>query len=165
MQMKLLAQKLRSSFDIILIDAPAGIGRNFNNVLGAGQDFILVATPDDVSLRDAERMSALLMEEENAPHPFLVLNRVSKRLVRRGTMLSPSVIAASLDMPLLGVIPDSPAIYEALLSHKTAAQCEDRRVVNEMDNIAMRLLGADIPLPRCEKSAVVSFFDKGGVQA
>ncbi len=160
-QISILIEKLRSRFDILLIDAPAGLGRNLLNVLGAGEEYIVVATPDDVSLRDAERMGALLSERD-AMHPYLVLNRVNRRLVRRGDMLAPDVIASSLDMPLLGAIPESPAVYEALLFHKTAAQCEDRRVVREMDDIAMRLLGADVPLPRYRRSAVAGFFGQGG---
>lgn len=161
MQMKMVIKKLHALFDVILIDAPAGLGRNLSNVLGAGEEYILVATPDDVSLRDAEKMSSLLMQKD-APHPFLVLNRLNRRLIRRGSMLPPDIIAASLDMPLLGVIPESAAVYEALLEHRTAAQCDDKRVVREMDNIAMRLLGADIPLARYHKSPVVSFFTQGG---
>lgn len=155
---------LKESQDIILMDAPAGIGRGLKNLLGTEAAPILVATPDDVSLRDAERL-AMMLKEKGEMHPWLVLNRVQQKLIRKGEMLSPQRIAITLDMPLCGVIPESPAIYRALLQHRTALHCEDAQVRQAIENIASRLLGADTPLPvfKEHKERRRSLFRKGGM--
>lgn len=157
-----LISSLNDSQDIILLDAPAGIGRGLKNLLGADSTPVIVATPDDVCLRDAERL-AMLLQEKGEMHPMLVLNRVNRKLIKKGEMLSPDVISMSLDMPLTGVIEESPAVYRALLKHKTALECDDPAVRQAIENIASRLLGADTPLPVYKKRR--RLFAKGGVQA
>ena len=147
--------------EIILLDAPAGIGRGLKNLLGIAAEPVVVATPDDVSIRDAERLGSLLFQRDE-PHPALVLNRVIPALVRRGEMAPPAALAQALDMPLVGVLPESGKIYQALLRHETALHCGQRPVVREIEHIGARLLGENRPLPNYAPSAVWRFFTRGG---
>ena len=87
---------------------------------------------------------------------------MNRRLIRRGEMTPPAALAAALDLPLMGVLPESPEIYRALLSHKTALDCGDKQVAQAVENIAARLLGADVPLPNDAPRAFLRFFRKGG---
>ena len=153
--------QLSEQSDILLLDAPAGIGKGLKNLLGATAEPVVVATPDDVSLRDAERLCALLMQMEE-PRPSLVLNRVRPMWVRRGLIQPPAQLAAALDLPLMGVIPESAKICKALLRHETALDCGDRSVARAIEVIAARLLGADAPLPEYAPSAMLRFFNRGG---
>lgn len=152
---------LSNETDVLILDAPAGIGRGLKNLLGAAAEPVIVATPDDVSLRDAEKLGSLLSQREE-PRPVLVFNRVQKRLVRRGEMKSPVQLAAALDMPLMGVIPESPQIYRALLRNEGALQSGDPKVIQAIEVTAARLLGADAPIETYEKSPVLRFFARGG---
>lgn len=153
--------RLSKAADVVLLDAPAGIGRGLKNLMGAEAEPVIVATPDDVCLRDAERLISILSQREE-PRPVIVFNRVRKPLVLRGEMPAPSQLAAALDVPLMGVIPESPKIYQALLRHESALACGDRRVYSAIEVIAARLLGADAPIERYEPSAVLRFFARGG---
>lgn len=155
-----LLEAMQEEQDIILLDAPAGIGRGLKNLLGVPATPVIVATPDDVCLRDAEKLG-MLLQEKGEMHPWLVLNRVNKKWIRKGEMPTPQAIAMSLDMPLAGVIPESDAIYRALLRHQTAFDCEDAAVRQAIENTASRLLGADTPLPVYKTPR--RFFRKGGV--
>ncbi|MBQ7656410.1 MAG: P-loop NTPase [Clostridia bacterium] len=157
---KIITQ-LSERSDILLLDAPAGIGKGLKNLLGTTAEPVVVVTPDDVCIRDAERLSALLSQMEE-PRPSLVLNRVRPMWVRRRLIPSPEQIAQTLDMPLLGVIPESTKIYRALLRHETALDCGDKKVANAIEVIAARMLGADAPLPEYAPSAVLRFFNRGG---
>lgn len=148
--------------DVVLLDAPAGIGRGLKNLLGAQITPVIVATPDDVSIRDAERLGALLCEKNMDAHPALVLNRVSRKLVRRGEMLPPQQLAAVLDMPLMGVIPESEGIYRALLRHETALHAGDEQIARAIEALAARLLGAEVPLEKYQASPILRFFNRGG---
>lgn len=153
--------QLAEETDILLLDAPAGIGKGLKNLLGATAEPVVVVTPDDVSIRDAERLSSLLSQNEE-PHPSVVFNRVRPMWVRRGLIPPPEQLALSLDMPLMGVIPESEKIYKALLRHETALKCGDGKVVKAIEVTAARLLGADAPIPSYMPSAVLQFFARGG---
>lgn len=157
----LIITNLSDQMEVVILDAPAGIGRGLKNLLGAAAEPILVATADDVSVRDAERLGALLSQREE-PHPGIVFNRVNRGLIRKGEMLPPDRLAYSLDMPLMGAIPDSKWVYRALLRHRTALCCGDPAVETEIENIGRRLLGEDVPVPRYAPSAMLRFFSRRG---
>ena len=153
--------RLADETDLLLLDAPAGLGRGLKNLLGAAAEPVIVATPDDVCVRDVEKLVSVLSGKEE-PWPVLVFNRVSKRLVRSGEMLPPVQLAAILDIPLMGVIPESMAVYRALLRHKGALECGDPKVVRAIEVIAARLLGADAPMETYAPSPILRFFTRGG---
>ena len=153
--------RLADRQDIVILDAPAGIGRGLKNLLGAQAESMIVATPDDVSIRDAERLG-MLLSEKGEMHPGLILNRVRKKLIKTGEMVAPQALAESLDMPLMGVIPESEKIYRALLRHESALHCEDKAVLQAVENLAARLLGEDAPMPDYRPSPVWRFFNRGG---
>ena len=136
---------LRARYDYILIDCPAGIERGLRNVLNAGVDeTILVVTPDDISIRSAER-AAQLIAEKGAARPRIIVNRLDERLIRSGEMLSARTVSQVLDLQLLGAIPDDPVVYRSLLKHQLFVHydCEAR---NAVLRIASRIQGRYIPV-------------------
>ena len=55
-KLRKMLRELKERYDFVLIDCPAGIERGFRNVLASGSDsFVLMVTPDDLCVRDAER--------------------------------------------------------------------------------------------------------------
>ena len=146
---KILAA-LRAAHEFVLVDCPAGIEKGFRTVLAAGgEEMILLATPDDLCIRDAER-ACQIVEAKKLPRPRLVVNRLDNDLIRRGEMYSARVVAETLDLALLGEIPEDPAVYRAMLRRCPALDidCEARRAFLR---IAERLTGRDIPLPEYGK--------------
>ena len=141
-----LLTPLRAGFDFVLIDCPAGLERGLRNVLGAGIDEVLLITaPDDLSLRCAERVRQLT-EEKDLERPRLIVNRIIPDLVRDHLMITAATAAQVIDLPLLGEIPEDPAVGLALLRHSLPVlyDCESRRA---FQRIASRLEGKDIPFP------------------
>lgn len=53
-----------------------------------------------------------------------------------------------LDLPLLGVIPESREVAHAVYTHKNAADCNEDGAGDALCRIVSRLLGEDVPLPR-----------------
>lgn len=156
-----LITRLSDLQDVLILDAPAGVGRGLKNLLGAAAEPVIVATPDDVSVRDAERIGMLLKEREE-PRPVIVFNRADKRLVRRGEMAAPAALAQALDMPLMGVIPESRLVYRAALKHLTPLQCGDENVTRAIGILAKRLLGHEAALPVYAPSPILRFFNRRG---
>jgi len=145
-KLKKILNLLRDENDFIFLDCPAGLERGLRNVLNANIDeAILVTTPDDLCLRDAEQVVSLL-DRKDLPRPRLIVNRLQPDLIRAGEMMSAQVIASSLDLPLLGEIPDDPAVYRAQLRrHPFVSYQSDAR--DALTRIASRLDGKDEPFP------------------
>ena len=88
---------LKESFDFVLIDSPAGIEKGLRNLINAGPDMsLLIVTPDDICIRDAER-TAGLFESKGLSRPRLIVNRLDSELVASGEMYS-----ARFDCPSRG---------------------------------------------------------------
>ena len=137
---------LRSAYDFVFIDCPAGIERGLRNVLNAGiDDAILIVTPDDISVRSAER-AAQVMEAKRVHRPLLIVNRLDAQLIRNGEMMSARTTAEVLDLQLLGEIPEDPVIGRSLLRHTLFINydCEARYAVMR---IASRLRGVPSAFP------------------
>lgn len=141
--------KLKKRAGYVLTDAPAGVERGVKNLIPASDYSILVTTPDDVSIRDAERVLALL-EEKHRPRPMLVVNRVSPRLVQSGDMYSPQTVANTLDVPLLGYVPEDTAVLAALNRHESF-MTRDCPAAQAVERISRRFLGEYVPLPELER--------------
>ena len=138
--------ELGRSFDVVLIDCPAGIERGLRGLMNKEIDeTIVVCTPDDVCIRNVERVIPI-MENKELPRPQVIVNRLIPDLVRSGEMYSAQTVAATLDVPLLGEVPDDPCVYRATLQHLSVLDidCEAR---NAIRRIAERMIGKDAPLP------------------
>ena len=140
-----IIHKLKKRYGYILTDAPAGVDRGLCNLVPASDHCILVVTPDDVSIRDAERVLALL-EAEGKGRPMLIVNRVVEKLVARNDMYSPQTVASTLDIPLLGYIPEAGKITECLCRHESFMEmdCPASRAI---ERICLRFLGEYVPMP------------------
>lgn len=142
-----ILRQLKQQFDIVLIDCPAGIERSLRGLLNEEIDeCVLVCTPDDVCIRNAER-TASVMESKGLPRPRVIVNRLDEALVRAGEMYSAATVAATLDLALLGEVPDDSFVYRAALTHQPLMHidCEAR---DALMRIARRMSGREnAPLP------------------
>ena len=155
-QLRKILHTLSEKADFVLIDAPAGIEKGLRNLLNAGPDeAILIATPDDICIRDVERTAGIL-ESKGIVRPNLVVNRLDNELIARREMFSARVVADSLDLPLLGEIPEDPAVWRSVLRRCLFLDydCPARGAVLR---IAARLMGEQIPFPEIGKAPVPLF--------
>ena len=140
-----LVRKLKKRFTYVLMDAPAGLERGVLSTLDSAEQALLVVTPDDVAIRDAERVLALL-DAHRKPKPLLIVNRIVPQLVRSGDMYAPQVVANTLDVPLLGFVPEDRAVVQALSRHQSVmdVDCPAREALTR---ISRRFLGEFMPMP------------------
>src|SRR6188474_1215022 len=102
-QMKELMLELKSVFDFVIIDCPAGIEQGFKNAIAGADEAVVVATPEVSSIRDADRVVGLLAAADVPAR--LIVNRISPQLVKKGDMLSQADVIEILALELLGAIP------------------------------------------------------------
>lgn len=147
--LKKLMKTLKVSHDMVLIDGPAGLGRGVKNFLGLADEYVIVATPDPVSLRAAEKAAQMLIEAQC--HPQLIVNRVQRHLLDSGDIASPQALAMGLDLPLAGIVEENSAVYTGMLKGKTAVEDAPETVVQNFQDILSRLEGAQLPVKPLEK--------------
>jgi septum site-determining protein MinD len=156
-KMRALVERLRDSFDYVLIDCPAGIEMGFKNAVVGAQEAIVVCTPEVSAVRDVDRVVGLL---GNRFKPQLIINRLRPQLVKKGKMLSVEDVNAILHLPLLGVIADEPEIIITTNKGEPLALRREGETAGAYHAIAARIAGEDVPAPTPELRE--SFMDKLG---
>lgn len=146
-KMRALIERLRESFDYVIIDSPAGIELGFQNAVVGAQEAIVVCTPEVSAVRDVDRVVGLL---GNAFRPQLIVNRLRPDLVKKGKMLSVEDVNAILRLPLLGVIADEPEIIIMTNKGEPIALREHGKTSAAYRAIAARIAGEDVPAPMVE---------------
>lgn len=113
-------EELKKSFDWIVCDSPAGIERGALMAMYFADEAVVVTNPEVSSVRDSDRILGLLSsktrraEAGEAPvKAQLLVTRYDQARVAKGEMLKLDDILEILAIPLLGVIPESPAVLKA----------------------------------------------------
>ena len=142
--MQQLMQEISQRFDYCLLDAPAGLDSGFQLATTAAQRCIVVSTPDNTSLRDAQRA---VLELNRFPRGcvHLAINRLQKKVLRQlHQTIDDAMDAAGL--PLIGVIPEDPAIPLAANRSTPLLLTDNHYSAQAYRNIAGRIAGERIPL-------------------
>ena len=148
-QMNDLCNKLRESFDYIIIDCPAGIEQGFKNAIAGADRAIVVTNPEVSAVRDADRIIGLL-EANEINDIRLVINRIRHDMVRRGDMMNKEDILA---IKLLGLVPDDESIIVSTNKGEPAILDNKSLAGQAYKNIARRILGDDVPMLELEEEA------------
>ena len=103
-----MLRQARREFDIVLLDAPAGVDAGFRLVSAAADRFLLVTGFGPASVRDAARVGELL-ELRGKTDVRLIVNRVDRELL--------STVRTTIDdvmdnagLPLAGIVPEDPCV-------------------------------------------------------
>jgi septum site-determining protein MinD len=139
--MRSLVFELKTTYDFVLIDCPAGIEQGFKNAIAGADEAIVVATPEVSSIRDADRVVGLLAAADVPAR--LIVNRISPHLVKRGDMLSQADVIEILALDLLGAVPLDDQII-ATTNKGVPAVLEGKSIAaKELLMIAKRLAGME----------------------
>ncbi|MGC8872988.1 MAG: septum site-determining protein MinD [Chloroflexia bacterium] len=140
-----VCRQLRTEFDFILIDSPAGIEQGFKNAVAGADEVLIVTTPEVAAVRDADRIIGLVEAEEKG-EPRLILNRLNAAMVRRGEMLSVDDVQEILAIPIIGIVPEDVHILTST-NRGVPVVLENRSPAGQAFlQIARRLLGEEVPL-------------------
>lgn len=144
-QSKQVVEQLLSQFDFVILDCPAGIEHGFKVAVAGAEQAIVVTTPENTSVRDADRVIGML-ESARISSPKLVINRIRPKMVQTGEMLDIDEIVQLLGIDLLGIVPDDEAIISNANKGEPTVLKPDSRASLAYRNIARRILGDTVPL-------------------
>src|SRR5579871_5768609 len=115
---KVIAE-LRTRFDWIICDSPAGIERGAMLAMRYADEAVIVANPEVSSVRDSDRIIGMLdsktakAEQGELVKKHLLVTRFDTARVARGEMLSIDDVLDILATPLLGIVPESQDVLRA----------------------------------------------------
>lgn len=145
-----ICDELRSDFDFILIDCPAGIEQGFRNSIAAADEAIVVTNPEVSAVRDADRIIGML-ESTNFKDIKLIVNRIRPDMVRNGEMLSIDDLIEHLCIELLGVVPEDTGVVVSTNRGEPIILNERSTAAQAFHNIVQRLAGNQVEFMTLEK--------------
>lgn len=148
-QMVEIVKELRTEFDFVLIDSPAGIERGFRNAVAPADEVLIVTNPEVSAVRDADRIIGLLEADERKRPVRLVINRFKQDMVRRGEMLSADDVVDILSIKLLGIVPEDENV---LIAGNKGMPDPTSRAGQSFRDIARRLTGEEVPFVNMDDS-------------
>jgi septum site-determining protein MinD len=112
-------EELRTKFDWILCDSPAGIERGATLAMRYADSAIIVTNPEVSSVRDSDRIIGLLdsktvkAERGESVDKHLLITRYQSSRAARGEMLAIDDVLEILSTPLLGIVPEGKEVLRA----------------------------------------------------
>lgn len=146
-----LLGQARADYEIILMDTAAGLNSQVQQVLSSCDQTLIITTPDECAVRDADRA---VQQAQNCgcEEVGLLINRVRPEYLSRGVGMNVDEVMDSLGVPLIGIVAEDPTLWKQggqAPQGSTAAQC--------FCNIARRLCGEQVPIIQLERPG---FFER-----
>lgn len=107
---KLMLESVDVLFDYIILDCPAGIDVGFHRAVSCANQALVVATPNLTSIRDADKVVAVL-KSYKLDSVNLIVNRARGDLIMSDKMMLPLDIENILKIKLIGVLPEEDIVF------------------------------------------------------
>ena len=101
---------LKNKFDFVLIDCPAGLQMDAMSAMLSSEEAIIVTNPEISCMTDSMKVGVVLKKAG-----LVILGFILNRYGRSENDIPPDVAEEVMEVPLLAVIPEDPAVREATL--------------------------------------------------
>jgi septum site-determining protein MinD len=146
-------KEMRSKFDWVICDSPAGIERGATLAMRFADVAVVVTNPEVSSVRDSDRIIGLLESKteraERGEHveKHILITRYDAQKAQRGEMLTIDDVLEILPIPLLGIIPESQEVLRASNVGSPVTLCNATSApARAYLNAARRLKGDVVPM-------------------
>lgn len=130
--LKLALESIENLFDYMIFDCPAGIDLGFHRAVSCADEGIVVVTPSLSSVRDADKVISILKTYKLSSIKCVV-NRMRGDLVLSGEMYSSMDIENTLNVRVVGVIPEDDKLFDGIVD-----------IPNSGANKAFKILASNI---------------------
>ncbi len=149
-----LMKELGKSFDFVLLDVPAGIGRDAIACFSASKETILIVTPDPLSIADAYKTSVVASKMGSE-----LIGIIMNFITGSKKELSEKDITSILDAPVIGKIKTDEKIAESVIKGKPIITNDpESEPAKEIMKIASRLTGIAYIEEKHKKSLLSKLF-------
>ncbi|MCR5182053.1 MAG: septum site-determining protein MinD [Clostridia bacterium] len=139
LHMQVLCSKLSKKFDYVIVDCPAGLDDGLQIATGGADQVIMIITPEYSSIRDAEAVTANLMDQKISKIHY-VLNKVNVDLVKLGFELSLEDLPEVIRRRLIGIVKDDVNIHISTNLGMPAVFQPDTYIYHNFYKIAGRVM-------------------------
>ena len=139
LHMKVLCNKLRKTFDYILMDVAAGIDESLSLASAGADSAVLVIVPEYVSIRDADVVDGILLGQGIKDRKYVV-NKVQADLLNTGLVPSLSEIAEVMRPKLAGIIQQDKNIHIAANNGMPIVMKTGSYIEKNFSNIVDRII-------------------------
>jgi len=144
---------MRTKFDWVLCDSPAGIERGATLAMRYADAAVIVTNPEVSSVRDSDRIIGMLdsktvrAERGEEVEKHILITRYDAARAARGEMLSIDDVLEILATPLLGIIPESEDVLRSSnVGTPVTVGSPASAPARAYTDAALRLLGEDIDM-------------------
>ena len=141
--LKNLIDELDKKYEYILIDSPAGLSENINEILSLIDEALIVVTPDLVCVRDGCKVSEILCDF-GVKNQRLVINKVKNKFIKLDILPDLDYVIDRVGVQLIAVIPEGIDIMK--VTAKGTALSKDCQSFKVFNNFGRRILGETVPL-------------------
>lgn len=136
---------LDSEYDVIIVDASAGIDENLRRCAYACDRAIFVATADEISVRCAASAATEITKFGISPYDIrIVINRYVKKFALKNKLLNIDGVIDKTGICLLGILPEDKAV--PFMSVTNVLPKSKSVFVSAVDRVVERMLGKNVPL-------------------
>ena len=107
-----LYDRLRNSYDLIVVDCPVSMGSVLRTVSSGADSALIITIQDYSSVRNADALNEKL-ESIGVEKRYYAINRMEKQYSGSSTIPGLSFITKALQIPLVGIVSEEPAIHLA----------------------------------------------------
>lgn len=144
-------EELASSTDILVVDAPPGLGESVVTTLATGQEVMLVVTPELTSLPSALKIKRVALKLGGH-----VLGAVVNKAEYDKTDLTREEIEGILETKILSVIPDDPEVRKSsALGQPVVIRGPNSKASVAIKKLAADLIGEKYTPPKEEKKSLI----------
>jgi len=152
-QMATLMQEVNKLCDFCIMDCPAGIGSWLDIIASVSDRAIMVATPDNASLRDAG-ITRKFLKVRGVSDIRLVLNRVRPKLINKMRAVNIDDAIDFTGIQLIGIVPEDQTVIACANHGEPVVFHMNSYAAKAYRNIARRIIGENIPLMRIPRKTV-----------
>lgn len=135
-----VAKNLRKNFEHVIMDSAAGLGEEARSAIEVGDEIVVVANPNILSVTDALK-TIKLAEELNKNVKGVIVTKVNGKR----SEMSIQNIKEMLEVPILGIVPEDEAVNESLARKNAVIHTHPRsKASRAYQNIAAKILGKRI---------------------
>ncbi len=155
-KVKKLIDELKSEFEYIILDAPAGIESGYEHTIEFADSAIVVVNPEVSSIRDADRAIGILdsksqkVKDGEEVDKYLIINRINPKMVQSGEMLNSEDILDILNIKLIGKIPEDKGVIDASNQGKPIILDKNSKAAQAYKRVASRMCGDKVDLEDIE---------------
>lgn len=140
------AQKVKTVYDVVIFDFPAGLDFSLYTAIGDDAQFLTICNPDPVSVRDAAAVCARLPQTQYDAR--LIINRFDAEYIKKKIYNNIDDIIDISGFRLLGLIPQNSELMLLSVTHKISKKS---KAFKALCRIAKRLNGENVRLPKIKK--------------